>query len=301
MTPKPKVSIVIRSFNEQIHLPKLFASLKKQTVQDYEVLLVDSGSQDDSVSIAKKNGAKILSILKRDFSFGKALNIGCEAASSDIILFASAHVYPESNNWLALMIGEFKDSEVGLAYGRQRAGKTNKFSEGILLKNWFPDKTERHQVSSFCNNANCAIRKEIWLKLPYDETLTGLEDIAWAKSIRDWGWCINYNHRASIIHIHDETWGQVYNRYFREAIALSVIDPSVRISFIEVLSLFCRNAATDMEVAFQSKSLIQHFSEILKFRFLQFMGSWRGLNHPVRLNHDLIKRFYYPNEDNGHA
>lgn len=301
MTVKPEISIVIRSYNEEKHLPKLLAALKKQTIQNFEVILVDSGSQDKTTSIARKEGAKILQILKRDFSFGRALNIGCEATSSDIILFASAHVYPESCDWLELIINEFKDNDVGLVYGRQRAGKSNKFSEGILLKTWFPNKTERHQISAFCNNANCAIRRKIWLKLPYDETLTGLEDLAWAKSIKKMNWHINYNHRASIIHIHEETWLQVYNRYFREANALSVIEPSIRISLLKALQLFCQNATNDISIALKSGSLTQHFTEIFAFRFLQFFGLWRGLNNPMSLNDDLIKRLYYPNEDNGNG
>ena len=301
MPKQPKISIVVRAYNEEKHLPKLFDRLRTQTMQDYEVILVDSGSLDHTVAIAEQNGATIVPILKQNFSFGRALNIGCEAASSDILLFASAHVYPEYDNWLELILAEFNDPEVGLVYGRQRAGETNKFSESVLMKSWFPDKTERHQKSAFCNNANCAIRKKIWRDLPYDETLTGLEDLAWAKIMKDRNWQLTYHHHASIIHIHEETWTQVYNRYYREAIALSVIDPSIRMSFLGCLRLFYQNAVSDMRQARMARKLTPHFTEILAFRFLQFMGSWRGLNNPAALNHELIKRFYYPSEDKDHA
>lgn len=301
MSKKPKISIVIRAYNEEKHLPKLFDRLKRQKISDFEVILVDSGSQDETVSIARKNGAKIVEIPKHYFSFGRALNIGCEAASADLLVFVSAHVYPERDDWLELILCEFEDKQVGLVYGRQRAGNTNKFSEGILLKNWFPNKTERHQRTAFCNNANCAIRAKIWRDNLYDEALTGLEDLAWAKLIQSQGWQINYNHKASIIHIHNESWRQVYNRYLREAIALSVIDPSIRMNFWKFLWLFYQNAISDMRHALSVQKLSNHFFEILIFRFLQFLASWRGLKSPTTLDRELIKRFYYPNEDQNYG
>lgn len=297
MKRKPAISIIVRAYNEEKHLPKLFRCLKKQSLRDYEFILVDSGSVDSTVAIAKKNGAKIVNISKSEFSFGRALNIGCKVASAEILLFASAHVHPERDNWLQIILSEFNDERVGLVYGRQRAGETNKFSERILLQSWFPDKVEKYQKSAFCNNANCAIRKKLWVKNKYDETLTGLEDIAWAKVIKQQNWEITYNYNASIIHIHEESWMQVYRRYYREAIALSVIDPGSRLSFFDFLSLFSQNLFSDFRQAILVGELHRHAMEIVTFRFLQFFGSWRGLNNPLTINQDLIKRLYYPSKD----
>jgi rhamnosyltransferase len=297
MTKKLKISIVVRAYNEEKHLPKLLKALDQQTLREFEVILVDSGSQDETVKIAKQNGAKIVSILKEDFSFGRAINVGCREANGDILLFASAHVYPEFDDWLQRIADEFKDAQVGLVYGRQRAGETNKFSEGVLMKRWFPDVSVQHQESAFCNNANCAVRRSIWMQLPYDEDITGLEDLSWAKVVKSWGWQINYNHEASIIHTHEETWKQIYNRYLREAMALSVIDPSIRMSLLDAFKLFYQNSLNDLRIALKARLLLLHFHEIIAFRFLQFLGSWRGLKNPKTLNHDLIKRFYYPGKE----
>ena len=57
---KPACSIVIRAFNEGEHLGRLFEGISRQTVRDIELILVDSGSSDDTVEIAKKHGATIL-------------------------------------------------------------------------------------------------------------------------------------------------------------------------------------------------------------------------------------------------
>ena len=73
------VSIVIRALNEAEHLPALFSGLLRQTRQPDQVILVDSGSVDDTVAIARAHGAEVVHIAPAEFSFGRALNLGCAA------------------------------------------------------------------------------------------------------------------------------------------------------------------------------------------------------------------------------
>ena len=84
------VSIIIRALNEAEHLPALYAGIASQTRQPDQVMLVDSGSTDTSVAISEAAGADIVHIAPEDFSFGRALNVGCEAASGDVLVFVSA-------------------------------------------------------------------------------------------------------------------------------------------------------------------------------------------------------------------
>ena len=71
-----KVSIVIRCYNEAKHIGKLLNGLTQQTVSDIEIIVVDSGSSDDTLIIANRYPVKILSITPEEFSFGRALNLG---------------------------------------------------------------------------------------------------------------------------------------------------------------------------------------------------------------------------------
>jgi hypothetical protein len=71
----------------------------------------------------------------------------------------------------------------------------------------------------FANNANSIIRKKLWQKHPFDETLLGLEDIEWAKYWMKRGHHVVYEPKAALYHIHVENWRQIRRRYFREAVA----------------------------------------------------------------------------------
>ncbi|KKL66298.1 hypothetical protein LCGC14_2146400 [marine sediment metagenome] len=89
---KPYTSIVIRSKNEEQQLPKLLKSIKAQYFdKSYEIILVDSGSTDKTIEIAKKNKIRILNIPPESFSYGYALNMGVNFAQGEIIIFISAH------------------------------------------------------------------------------------------------------------------------------------------------------------------------------------------------------------------
>jgi prophage antirepressor-like protein len=87
---------------------KLKGIKNQKTSSEIEIILVDSGSTDNTVKIAEKEGVIIVSITPEEFSFGYALNIGCEKATGDILLFASAHVYPVYNNWIEKILEPFK-------------------------------------------------------------------------------------------------------------------------------------------------------------------------------------------------
>ena len=69
------------------------------------------------------------------------------------------------------------------------------------------------QRHPFCNNANSAIRRSLWKSLPYNEELTGLEDLDWANKVTSLGKKIIYNAKAEVIHVHNETSKKIYNRY----------------------------------------------------------------------------------------
>ena len=287
-------SIIIRALNEAEHLPALYSGLLRQTIQPDQIVLVDSGSTDDTVPISEAHGADIVHIAPEDFSFGRSLNVGCAAATGDILVFVSAHVYPIDEHWLANLVEPFERDEIVLSYGRQTGDHRTKFSELQLMRQWYPDVSEPDQSTPFCNNANCAIRRSEWQRFPYDEELTGLEDLAWAELAVRRGGRIAYRADATIAHIHDEHFPQIRNRYRREAIAHRRIFDDQRLGAFEAIMLFAANVGRDYLAAAARRQLLKNLIDIPSFRAAQYVGTWEGFRSRGDVSAELKRRFYYP-------
>jgi len=291
---KPTCSIVIRAFNEEDHIGRLLDGILQQTVKDVEIVVVDSGSTDDTAAIAERYNAKLVAIPPEDFTFGHSLNKGIESASGEIILIASAHVYPVYPDWIEQMLRPFKDPKMALVYGKQRGTPTSHFSEQQIFLHWYPEETQIPQESPFCNNANAAIRRSLWKGNPYDETLPGLEDLAWAKWALDRKYKIGYVSEAEIIHVHNESWRGIHNRYKREGMAFKKIYPNEKFGIRDFLYLFAKNAFSDMVQAARQQQLMRQALKIFRFRWNQFHGTFMGYRQSGPLTWQLRQSFYYP-------
>src|SRR3954469_885655 len=155
----PTTALIVRSYNEEAHIGRLLTGALRQTRPPDEIIVVDSGSTDATLAIASAFPVQIVHIDPSDFSFGRALNLGLEAAASDVAVFASAHVYPLYDSWIEQLAAPLERTEVALAYGRQQTPADGRFSEKQLMARWFPSRSVETQQHPFCNNANAAIKR----------------------------------------------------------------------------------------------------------------------------------------------
>ena len=290
------VSVVIRSYNEAAHLGRLLDGLSKQTVVPSQIILVDSGSTDETVAIALAHGVEVHTIDKAVFSFGRSLNVGCRAATGEVLVIASAHVFPVYDSWIERLVAPLADTGTALAYGRQVGDQTTKFSEHQVLAKWFPERSVARQDNPFCNNANAAVRREIWAAQPYDESLTGLEDMDWGKRAMERGFAVAYVAEAPVVHLHDETPRQIANRYRREAIAHRRIFHDQGLSIFDALRLTAANVVADYARAIRERVLLRNLAEIPMFRSAQFWGAYKGFRQRGPVSESLKRHFYYPRQ-----
>ena len=290
----PRCSVVIRAYNEEQHIERLLAGILRQSIDGVEILLVDSGSTDSTVSIAKRYPVNVLSIDPADFTFGRSLNLGIRQASAQQVVFASAHVYPVYPDWLERLLEPFVDPRVALVYGKQRGNHATHFSEQQQFAKLYPETSAVPQEHAFCNNANAAVRRDLWLQRGYDEELPGLEDLEWALWARSEGYQLAYVAEAEVIHVHDETPRQVYNRYRREAIALKRLRPHEHFGLADFIRLYASNVVSDARHALQLRQFGQAWASLLRYRLMQFWGTYRGFAHRGPLSRELKRTFYYP-------
>jgi rhamnosyltransferase len=334
---KPTCSIVIRAYNEEKHVGRLLTGIFQQTVKDVQVILVDSGSTDATLQIASSFPIEVVNIRPEEFTFGYSLNQGIRHCKADKVVFASAHVYPVYPDWLEKLIQPLDNPQVALTYGKQRGMETTKFSEHMIFQQWFPDHSVRRQDHPFCNNANAAIRRELWEQHPYDETIPALEDLAWANWAQKQSYQIAYVCEAEVIHVHNETWPGVFNRYRREGMAFKRIYPQERFSLWDLGRLFVSNSINDMrQIGSQldrslspstssgngpltgsgngpstssgrgistrsgndgNSSRIHRMYEIIRFRWAQFRGTYLGYRQSSRQLSWKLKQTFYYPKD----
>ena len=287
-------SVVVRCYNEERHIGRLLSGLVRQKLQPGQIVVVDSGSTDATLAIASRFPVEIHTIEPEQFSFGRSLNIGCRAATGDLLVFVSAHVYPVYDTWLEELTAPFADPEVALTYGRQEGDERTKYSERRVMARWFPATSIPRQDHPFCNNANAAVRRSVWEVQPYDEELTGLEDLDWAKRALEAGHALSYVATAPVVHVHEESWSGIVNRYRREAIAHKRIYRDHSMSAFEALRLAIGNIASDYVHAARDGVLGENLGSIPSFRVAQFLGTYRGFRQRGEESAVLRRRFYYP-------
>jgi hypothetical protein len=136
----------------------------------------------------------------------------------------------------------------------------------------------------------------LWQQNPYDEILTGLEDLAWGKWAKEQGNDIAYVAEAEIIHVHNETPYAVFNRYRREAMAFKKIYPEAHFNYYDFMRLTTMNILSDLWHAARGRVLWKNLSAIFRFRFMQFHGTRLGYRESGLLTPQLRETFYYARE-----
>ena len=174
-----------------------------------------------------------------------------------------------------------------MTFGRQYGCPTSKFSETRdLLRTFGPNRKIHQPPDYFAHNGNSAIRRALWEEHIFDEELTGLEDIEWARYWMDKGYHVIYEPEAGIHHIHEERWSQIQNRYYREALALRRLNLKHRRHIpVEVLKELCLGISDlgrsyvnpETSDQYTSRNLVGRTNEILNFRFRKGLGTFKGL------------------------
>jgi L-ascorbate metabolism protein UlaG (beta-lactamase superfamily)/glycosyltransferase involved in cell wall biosynthesis len=295
---KPKVSIIIRTLNEDKYLESLLNSIENQKIElsaTYEVIIVDSGSIDKTLEIAHRRNCRIIKISRDDFSFGRSLNLGCSVAAGDIFVIISGHCVPYDNSWLQNLCNPIINKKTKITYGRQIAGKSSHFSESQIFLKYYPEKNKFSEISFFCNNANAAIDRNTWQNLRYDEEITGLEDMELAKRFSMDGKKIIYVNDAIVFHYHNENWSQIMRRFEREAIALQKIMPQLHFNLIDFIYFYISSVLLDFIAAFKKNILFDAAFDILRYRWFQYLGVYKGNHFHRALSKKEKDIYFYPN------
>jgi len=208
-----EISLIIRTYNEEKWIGECLQSVLNQSIDDFEVVLVDNLSTDKTVAKAQTVHSELTLVEIEEYRPGLALNEGIRESSGEFIVCLSAHCILVDTKWLEILYQNFEDyDDVAGVYGRQvPVESSDPIDKRDLLRTFGPEKRIQEQ-DTFFHNANSMIHREVWEQFPFDEEVTNIEDQIWANEVLSEGYKIIYEPAAAVYHHHGINQGNDQER-----------------------------------------------------------------------------------------
>jgi len=223
MTPATPISVIIPTYNAQAYLPKLLNKLKSQTI-DFQLIIIDSSSVDDTVTIAKEYTDQVIIIPQQEFDHGGTRTKAAKIASGEIVVFLTQDALPLADDTIEKIVSVFDDPKIGAAYGRQVPYSDTTLFGKHLRKFNYPETSHRRSLEdkekygiktvflsdSFAAYRIKALEKIDWIK---DGLISSEDSYAGAKMLLA-GYELAYVAEAEVFHSHSYSVIQEFKRYF---------------------------------------------------------------------------------------
>lgn len=177
------ISVIIPLYNKKRYIKNSVHAVLSQTYKDFELLVVDDGSTDGSVSELKNiNDTRVRILQKVNGGVSSARNYGIKEAKYNYVAFLDAddHWYPDHLENIVMLIRDFKEAKVfagnfELVYPNKKRINYNKNLKTGYIKNYFylifKNKKPIHSSA-------VAVKKNVFKKVGgFDESLVMGEDI----------------------------------------------------------------------------------------------------------------------------
>jgi len=274
----PTVSIIIRTKNEEQYLEQTLNAILSQQFDDFEIIIVDSGSTDQTLEIIQKYNVRLIEIPPEDFKYGYALNLGAQCAKGEYLFNLSAHAVPARSDLLNKLLTDFSDQKVAGVYGRQLPLSN---ANPLVKRDYelsYKEKKIIQKEQVFFSNVCAMIRKKIWEKFPFDESLPYCEDWDWTKHIQAAGYYVIYEPEAEVYHSHNENLVEAYKRARNEGIARRIINPENPFKKIDLVLTWAFKVKGDwlylLNGEFQNRLKCFFYSPLYRFSLLY--GRYKG-------------------------
>jgi len=234
---EPVVSIFIRVRDEADSLGEVFRSLAEQDFSGpTECVVLDNQSSDASAKTALDAGARVFTLPRENFGYGRALNLGLELCRGEVVVFLSAHSIPQQQNWLSQFVNPLLTGVADAAYCNQipvsSASRTERqrfreFPSGdtLIHRDLFLDRcaqgADPYDVAQFSNSASAVSRSRA-RELPFRD-LSYAEDRAFAVDLLMAGGTVAFVHSVSVSYRRLWTWKSAYSAAYRAQVSKRLI------------------------------------------------------------------------------
>ncbi len=214
------ISVVVPVKDGERYLDELLQALAREGVD--EVLVIDSGSRDRSLEIARAAGVELLQIDPAEFGHGRTRNLGAERTSGELICFLTQDATPVPG-WLGAYREAFAlDAHVGAAYGPHLPREDTSPMIARELSEFFTGfatggapVVQGRGDPTFLSNVNACYARACWEEIRFREVHYS-EDQAFGSDLLAAGWAKVYHPGAAVLHAHDYGAIEFMRRYFDE-------------------------------------------------------------------------------------
>ena len=223
--PRP-VSVVIPTWNGGARFREVLEALGSQDLPGgFELLVIDSGSQDGTHEAARAAGAEVVSIPQAEFNHGATRNRAIARTHGKIVALLTQDALPLSPSYLTNLVRPFDNPRVDGVYARQyprpdcdpllaeRLRRWSAARELPTLQVFVPGDPEASRrlydslppleryLSCAFDNVASAVRRTSWERSPFPERTFG-EDVAWGRALLLAGGAIAFEPSAEVEHSH---------------------------------------------------------------------------------------------------
>jgi rhamnosyltransferase len=240
---QPRVSVVMRTKNSDWVVAQALSGLFSQEFDDFQLVVVDSGSTDRTLQIVSEYPCKLLHVAATSYFPGSVLNMAMEQADGDIVVFQNSDVVPLNKFALGRLVGAFDDDNISAAYARQVPRPE---AWGFVRRDYDVSFPAEDSSPSWITLSLpfAAMRKSAWEERQFYTDAWASEDTEWGKWASENGRLIKYVHDAVVMHSHNYTLRQLYGRRFVEGEADAFIYESGD-SFVNMMTRLARSTGSD--------------------------------------------------------
>ena len=230
-----KISVIIPTFQAGKKLPALLDNLEKQTMRDFEIIIVDSSSTDDTISVAERAGCTVKIIERENFRHGRARNMGAFLAGGDIFVFLTQDVFPANKYFLENLTETLRKGKASAACARQIACPSASPLEVFARKFNYPPQSKIKTIRDvahmgikayfFSNSASAVLRDAFYDAEGFCEDLIVNEDMYLCALLLNKGYSAAYEAKAVVYHSHDYKLLNLFRRYFDIGVFFSQAEP----------------------------------------------------------------------------
>lgn len=176
-----KISVIIPTLNEAVHLASVLDALAVEPGLLYEVVVVDGGSNDDTLAVAKTGKARV--VVCSPGGRARQMNRGAEESSGDILFFLHADTLVPNGALALIEEACGRDGLVGGGFIRQFDSDSSLLQWTCRLADW-----RSENWGLFLGDQGIFVKREIFESLGgFDENLSRCEDLRFSMSMRDAG------------------------------------------------------------------------------------------------------------------